>query len=229
MRMITRFKNWRQTEAEKLAPMSFGKKVRYILYYYRFWIVGLVILVCMGLYVGDAVYQSRREIVLQGFFTNDDYGLFDAGAILDGYTSGLTLDKSQRVVFDDVLYIDLEGGATDYTSASNGKIIAYIVTSELDFVVTSVPVFQHFATDVPMADFRALLPADLLEQIGPGALIELAGADGKTGAWGLDMSGSRFVRDSGVEAAKGFYVLFVPRSAPNQEQLVDFIRYSFAQ
>ena len=110
MRMITRFKNWRQTEAEKLAPMNFGKKVQYILYYYRFWIVGLVILVCMGLYVGDAVYQSRREIVLQGFFTNDDYGLFDAGAILDGYTSGLTLDKSQRVVFDDVLYIDLEGG-----------------------------------------------------------------------------------------------------------------------
>ncbi len=227
MKMVSRLKKWWHTEAEKLAPMSFGKRAEYILYYYRFWIFGFIALLFIGSYVADAVYQSQREIVLQGFFTNDDYGLFDAGAITDDYTSGLTLDKNQRVIFDDVLYIDLDGGATDYTAASNGKIIAYIATSELDFVITSLPVFQHYAEKVSMIDFNELLPADLLEKISPDALLYSTNADGQTAAWGLDMSGSRFVRDNNIKDADGFYAMFVLHSAPNKEQLIDFIRYSF--
>lgn len=225
--MVEKFKKWWHTEAEKLAPMSLGSKLEYILYYYRFWIAGMMILLCLGFYVGDAVYQSRREIVLQGFFTNDDYGLFNAGDIFEGYTSGINLQKNQRIVFDDVMYIDLNGGATDYTAASNGKIIAYIATAELDFVVTSRPVFEHYAAKVPMADLNELLPADLMDKLGD-ALVYTTNAEGQTAAWGLDMSGSRFVRDSKIAEADGFYVMFVPRNAPNQDQIIDFIRYSFS-
>lgn len=226
--MVARFKKWWRTEGEKLAPMRFGKRAEYILFYYRFWIAGLVILLCTGLYVADVVYQSQREIVLQGFFTNDDYGLFKSEAITRDYTAQLTLDKNQRVVFDDVMYISMDGSATDYTSASNGKIMAYVATAELDFVVTSRPVFEYYTGNLPMADLNDLLPADLLENLAPGALLYASNTDGKSTALGLDMNGSRFVKNSGFADAQGFYILFVPHSAPNKEQLVDFIRYSFS-
>ena len=228
MRMVEKFKKWWHTESEKLAPMNFGSRVEYILFYYRFWIGGLILLLCFGLYVGDAIYQSRREIMLQGFFTNDDYGLFNAGDIWKDYTSSITLQKDQRVVFDDVLYIDLKGGATDYTAASDGKIIAYFATGELDFVVTSLPVFEHYAVNVPMVDFNQLLPPDLLDKLAPNSLIYFTNAEGKTAAWGLDMGESRFVRDSQIEEADGHYVMFVPHNVPNKDQLIDFIRYCFS-
>ena len=105
--------------------MSLRQRAGYILHYYRFWLMGLVLLLAVGFYIGDAVVQSQKEILLQGFFTNDEYTLFPAENIQKDYAATQALTRRQRIVFDDALYIDLGGDASDYTSASNGKLIAY--------------------------------------------------------------------------------------------------------
>lgn len=226
MTVFSNIKSKWQVETEKTRNMSLRQKMEYFLFYYRFWLIGLLMICVVGAYSYDAVYQGSREILLQGFFTNDDYGLFNASTIAGDYSEGLSLTSKQRIVFDDVLYIDLDGEASDYTAASNGKIVAYMATEELDFVVTSRAVFEHYAAMVPMDDFTSLLPNDLLEKL-PNALVYAAGADGRSTACGLDMTGSRFVRDCGYDEAEGYYVMFVPHLAPHKEQTTSFIRYSF--
>lgn len=66
-------------------------------------------------------------------------------------------------MFDDALYIDLGGEASEYTAASNGKLTAYMMMHELDFVVTSDEVLEYYKDTFPMEDLEALLPADLRE------------------------------------------------------------------
>ncbi|MGN0708070.1 MAG: hypothetical protein ACI4JC_08740 [Faecalibacterium sp.] len=233
MNLLERLRRWQEAEAEKLRPMTLRKRLQYILYYYRFWIMGLVILLAVGFYIGDAVVQSHKEILLQGFFTNDEYNLFPAGRIGAEYADTQDLTRQQRIVFDDVLYIDMGGQAADYTAASNGKLIAYIVTQELDFVVTSDEVLEYYKDELPMLDLSRALPQDLRDALAAkGAeLYANKNEDGTISYPALDMTQSRYIAGedlAGDPDIQHTYYLFVPASAPHLEQIIQFIRYSFA-
>lgn len=223
------FARWKETEAAKLRPMTAKQRAGYILHYYRFWFIGLALLLLVGFYIGDAVIQSHKEILLQGFFTNDEYNLFPAEGIEKDYAATQTLTRQQRVVFDDALYIDLGGEASEYTAASNGKLTAYMMMHELDFVVTSDEVLEYYKDTFPMEDLEALLPADLREALADQLFFN-TDADGKTTAIALDMTQSRFVAGTGADAdpnVQHTYYFFVPAEAPHPEQIVQFLRYSF--
>ena len=223
------FARWKETEAAKLRPMTAKQRAGYILHYYRFWFIGLALLLLVGFYIGDAVIQSHKEILLQGFFTNDEYNLFPAERIEQDYAATQTLTRQQRVVFDDALYIDLGGEASEYTATSNGKLTAYMMMHELDFVVTSDEVLEYYTDTFPMEDLEALLPADLREALADQLFFN-TDADGKTTAIALDMTQSRFVAGTGADAdpnVQHTYYFFVPAGAPHPEQIVQFLRYSF--
>ena len=132
-------------------------------------------------------------------------------------------------MFDDALYIDLGGEASEYTAASNGKLTAYMMMHELDFVVTSDEVLEYYKDTFPMEDLEALLPADLREALADQLSFN-TDADGKTTAIALDMTQSRFVAGTGADAdpnVQHTYYFFAPAGAPHPEQIVQFLRYSF--
>lgn len=223
-------KKWRDTESAKLRTMKFGEKIGYIFTYYWKWMLLFLIVVMFCGYVGDAVVQAHKEIVLEGFFTNDDYNLFPAGELEKDFSATLELSKKQVVVFDDSLYISQDGGATEYSAASNGKIIAYMATQELDFVVTTEAVYDFYKEDVPMADLGKLLTPELYAQL-EAYLIEGVDPDGNPCFTGLDMSQSRYVAGAGAdkdERITGRYVLFVPYSAPHREMLNEYLAFCFS-
>ena len=223
-------KKWRDTESAKLRTMKFGEKIGYIFTYYWKWMLLFLIVVMFCGYVGDAVVQAHKEIVLEGFFTNDDDNLFPAGELEKDFSATLELSKKQAVVFDDSLYISQDGGATEYSAASNGKIIAYMATQELDFVVTTEAVYDFYKEDVPMADLGKLLTPDLYAQL-EAYLIEGVDPDGNPCFTSLDMSQSRYVAGAGAdkdERITGRYVLFVPYSAPHREMLNEYLAFCFS-
>lgn len=226
MTLKERIQKWYKREREKLSTMKAGEKLSYLFTYYKGWAIGFLLLCLLVGYVADAVVQSGKEIVLQGFFTNDEYDLFPAGELQKEIGDLLGLQKGQRVVFDDDLYVDLDGQAREYSAASNGKIIAYMAVGELDFVVASRSVFEHYAGDVPLKDIGALLPEELEQRLAPW-LVEGNDGDGKTGFVALDMAQSRYLRDSEL-VGEGEYFLFVPYSAPHGEAIAEFIAYCFA-
>ena len=220
-------KLWRDTESAKLRTMTFGGKIGYIFtYYWKWMLLTLVVLMFCG-YVGDAIVQAHKETVLEGFFTNDDYNLFPAGELEREFAAVLELGKGQRVIFDDSLYIGLDGIAREYSAASNGKIIAYMATQELDFVVTTETVYAYYAEDVPMADLETVLSPELFAAL-EDYLVEGTDPDGKACFTGVDMSQSRYVAGRGKDgAAAERYIMFVPYNAPHIEMLNEYLAYCF--
>lgn len=221
-------KLWRDTESAKLRTMTFGGKIGYIFtYYWKWMLLTLVVLMFCG-YVGDAIVQAHKETVLEGFFTNDDYNLFPAGELEREFAAVLELGKGQRVIFDDSLYIGLDGIAREYSAASNGKIIAYMATQELDFVVTTETVYSYYAEDVPMADLETVLSPELFAAL-EDYLVEGTDPDGKACFTGVDMTQSRYVagRDK-ADAGAERYIMFVPYNAPHIEMLNTYLGYCFA-
>ena len=139
---MERLRRWRDREGEKLRGMTLPKRIGYVFTYYKGWMLGFLVLALFAGYAADVVIQNQKETVLQGFFTNDQRDYFPAARLQGDVADHLGLDGGQRIIFDDGLYVDLHGEAVEYTAASNGKIIAYISTASLDFVVSNV-IFQN--------------------------------------------------------------------------------------
>lgn len=223
MEIMNRIRSWFAAEQEKLRPLTFGQKVSYITTYYtRYFVLFLIVCLFVGFFA-DAAIQSRKEIVLQGFITNDDFNYFPGSQMEAEYARHLGLSSRQRIVFDDSLYFDMEGNADAYTAASNGKVIATMAVNELDFMVTTLPVLEHFRGELPMKDLEKFLPQDILDAVD-GALVPGLNENGEEAMVGINMAGSRYLRN--MDTQVDFY-LFVPYNIPNEEALLEFLRYCF--
>ena len=223
MNMISCIRSWSQVELGKLRTMTLKQKISYLTTYYTRWFV-LFLIICLFVgFIGDALIQSRKEIVLQGYFTNDDRNYFPGSKMEKEYAATLNLEWGQRVVFDDSLYFDLEGNADEYTAASNGKVIATMAVNQLDFMVTTQPVLEHFRGELPMKDLEKFLPVDILMAV-QDALVPGLDENGEEALVAINMAQSRFLKDISVEED---YYLFIPYNIPNEEALIGFLRYCF--
>jgi len=223
MNMISRIRSWFRREQEKLRPMTLKQKVSYLTTYYTRWFV-LFLIICLFIgFIGDALIQSRKEIVLQGYFTNDDNNYFPGSKMEKEYAAVLDLKRGQRIVFDDSLYFDLEGTADEYTAASNGKVIATMAVNQLDFMVTTRPVLEHFRGELPMKDLEAFLPQDILNVVRDD-LVPGLNEKGEEAMVAINMARSRYLKN--IPAEVDFY-LFIPYNIPNESALIDFLRYCF--
>jgi len=117
-------------EYGKLKQMNIRQKIGYIWDYYKSYLFLLMLAALVVFFIANALHQRSREIVLQGFFSNDDYNLFDAPTISENFGKYLNLNPKQRVVFDDSLYVELDSNS-EYVVASQGKISGYIAAKEL--------------------------------------------------------------------------------------------------
>lgn len=223
MTIFSRISAFFSKEKEKLRPLGFKQRLSYITTYYtRYFVLFLIFCLFAG-YIGDVLVQSRKEIVLQGFFTNDDYNMFPASQMEKEYAATLNLSKGQRIVFDDSLYFDLEGNADEYTAASNGKVIATMAVNQLDFMVTTRPVLEHFRGEVPMKDLEAFLPQDILQAVQDQLVLGLD-ENGEEAYVAISMSSSRYLKN---KQSQDEFFLFVPYRNPNEEALLHFLRYCF--
>lgn len=225
MNITSCIRSWLDTELSKLRPMSLKQKISYLATYYSRWFVLFLIVCLFAGFIGDALIQSRKEIVLQGYFTNDDYNYFPGSKMEKEYSAILDLKKGQRVVFDDSLYFDLEGTANEYTAASNGKVIATMAVNQLDFMVTTLPVLEHFCGELPMKDLEKFLPQDILEVVRNDLVLGLD-ENGEKALVAVNMAQSCYLKDVSTET--DFY-LFVPYNIPNEEALIDFLRHIFCK
>lgn len=223
MNIIETVRSWYQREQNKLQNLTLKQKFNYITTYYTSWFIGALIISLFIGFIGDALIQSRKEIVLQGYITNDDYNYFPGSQMEKEYTAVLGLSNGKRIVFDDSLYFDLEGSADEYTAASNGKVIATMAVNQLDFMITTLPVLEHFEGQLPMKNLEKFLPEDILAVVQDDLVLGLD-ENGENAFVGINMAGSRYLRGTSTE--ESFY-LFIPYNIPNEDNLIDFLRYCF--
>lgn len=211
-------------EINKLRKMNSRQKLRYLWDYYKRFLYLLIIIMLATFYTFDVIHQRSSEIILQGFFSNDDYNFFDADTITKDFSEHLGLGPTQRVVFDDSLYVALDSGS-DYVVASQGKIAGYIAAKELDFVVTTPELTQHYSSTIPLMDLELFIPKDLLDSISDH-IYYLDGVDQIKKAYAIDLSQSRFMKNVNPKGDHPYY-LIIPSNASASKELFLFVKYAF--
>lgn len=220
IKYTTNFSN----EINKLRKMSFRQKLGYLWDYYKRFLYLLIIIILATFYLFDVLHQRSSEIVLQGFFSNDDWNFFDADRITEDFSQYLDLGPKQRVVFDDSLYVELDSGS-EYVVASQGKIAGYIAAKELDFLITTPELTRHYSSIIPLMDLETFIPNDLLNSIND-YIYYVDGIDQIKRAYAIDLSQSRFMKNANPKGDHPYY-LIIPSNAPASKELFSFIKYAF--
>lgn len=224
MKLLQRLKRNLASDREILKTLSFRQKIRFILDYYKGYAFVFLCLCMIGFYLGDAWMQTRRETVLEGFFTNDDENLFPAGSIAKDFSQFLNLSSRQQVIFDDSLYVQI-GSSIDYHTASQGKIVAYISARELDFLVTTKELAEYYSQSFPVYDLEQFLPDNLMERL-EDQLFYTTAADGTVKACAVSLENSRFAKGTASPGAAPHYLMIFSYTQ-HQEAMIRFLEYAF--
>ena len=221
MKVFAKLKRSLADDRQTMKSLSFRKKIRFILDYYKGYAF-ILLLLCMAIfYCADAVMTMQRETVLEGFFTNDPENLYPAKTISEDFSKVLNLSSHQQVSFDDSLYVEL-GSAIDYHASSQSKIVAYISARELDFLVTTKDLTEYYCKNFPLYDLEELIPAELLPQLQDQLYYAVDG-NGEEKACAVSMEGTRFQQKSESEP----HYLMVMSYTEHQEAMVEFLKYAF--
>ena len=224
MKILQRLKTSLARDRETLKTLSIRQKLRFILDYYKGWAFVLLCLSMAGFYLGDAWMQTRRETVLEGFFTNDDGNLFPAGNIAKEFSQYLNLSPRQQVIFDDSLYV-LIGSSIDYHTASQGKIVAYVSARELDFLVTTKELAEYYSQSFPVYDLELFLPDNLMKDL-KDQLYYTAASDGTVKACAVSLENSRFAKGT-ASAQTAPHYLMVFSYTRHPDTMIRFLEYAF--
>ena len=153
-----------QKEKKKLSRLSFGAKLQYIFDYYKFWILGVVVLIGLVWSVGSTILHNKPT----GFYAmllnaggTDLSGQADeaAGA---AFAEEAGLDEEKQKIIVDTSATFNPNDQSQFSMAQNAKIAALYQSHDIDAMVADPGVFTYYALNGSFVDLRDVLDDETL-------------------------------------------------------------------
>lgn len=153
-----------QKEKKKLSRLSFGGKLQYIFDYYKFWILGVVVLVGLVWSVGSTILHNKPT----GFYAmllnaggTDLSGQADeaAGA---AFAEAAGLDDTKQKILVDTSATFNPNDQSQFSMAQNVKIASLYQSHEIDVMVADPGVFTYYALNGSFVDLRDVMDDETL-------------------------------------------------------------------
>ena len=153
-----------QKEKKKLSRLSFGEKLQYIFDYYKFWILGVVVLVGLVWSVGSTILHNKPT----GFYAmllnaggQDLSGEADEAAG-EAFAEAAGLDDTKQKILVDTSATFNPNDQSQFSMAQNAKIAALYQSHEIDVMVADPGVFTYYALNGSFVDLRDVLDDETL-------------------------------------------------------------------
>ena len=151
-------------EKKKLSRLSFGEKLQYIFDYYKFWILGVVVLVGLVWSVGSTILHNKPT----GFYAmllnaggQDLSGQADEAAGT-AFAEAAGLDDTKQKILVDTSATFNPNDQSQFSMAQNAKIAALYQSHEIDVMVADPGVFTYYALNGSFVDLRDVLDDETL-------------------------------------------------------------------
>lgn len=155
-----------QKEKKKLSRLSFGGKLQYIFDYYKFWILGVVVLVGLVWSVGSTILHNKPT----GFYAmllnaggTDLSGQADEAAG-EAFAEAAGLDDTKQKILVDTSATFNPNDQSQFSMAQNAKIAALYQSHEIDVMVADPGVFTYYALNGSFVDLRDVLDDETLAE-----------------------------------------------------------------
>lgn len=148
-----------QKEKKKLSRLSFGGKLQYIFDYYKFWILGVVVLIGLVWSVGSTILHNKPTgfyaMLLNAGGTDLSGQADEAAGAAFAEAAGLD-DEKQKIIVDTSATFN-PNDQSQFSMAQNAKIAAFYQSHEIDVMVADPGVFTYYALNGSFVDLRDVL------------------------------------------------------------------------
>lgn len=153
-----------QKEKKKLSRLSFGGKLQYIFDYYKFWILGAVVLIGLVWSVGSTILHNKPTgfyaMLLNAGGTDLSGQADEAAGAAFAEAAGLD-DEKQKIIVDTSATFN-PNDQSQFSMAQNAKIGALYQAHEIDVMVADPGVFTYYALNGSFVDLRDVLDDETL-------------------------------------------------------------------
>ena len=181
-------------EKKKFAQMSFQDKLWYIGEYYKFHILGVILVIALIGAIGSTVYRNiYYDTALSGYVLNNQ-GEPDSIPFTEGFAGHMGYDKYRQLTLQSS-YVTYGEDASEYTYATMAKLSALIAAKDLDFMIVDQTNFVHYVEMGGFKDLEEYLPAHVYETV-KDQLIYAEDEAGQSRPYAVSISGTDFAADS---------------------------------
>ncbi len=153
-----------EKEKKKLSRLSFGGKLQYIFDYYKFWILGVVVLVGLVWSVGSTILHNKPTgfyaMLLNAGGTDLSGQADEAAGAAFAEAAGLD-DEKQKIIVDTSATFN-PNDQSQFSMAQNAKIAALYQSHDIDAMVADPGVFTYYALNGSFVDLRDVLDDETL-------------------------------------------------------------------
>ena len=153
-----------QKEKKKLSRLSFGGTLQYIFDYYKFWILGVVVLIGLVWSVGSTILHNKPTgfyaMLLNAGGTDLSGQADEAAGAAFAEAAGLD-DEKQKIIVDTSATFN-PNDQSQFSMAQNAKIGALYQSHEIDVMVADPGVFTYYALNGSFVDLRDVLDDETL-------------------------------------------------------------------
>lgn len=217
-------KEWK-TEKTKLKEMSFKDKIWYIWEYYKFHMLGILLIGGIISVVATSIYRGTFETELYCMYINNKSSEeLNTDILTKDFHAYMSFTEKQ-VINAESAFVSTGEKASEFDYATMAKITALVASRELDLMISDVENFNHYASLSGFLNLEQVLPADVMELV-KDRLVYGTDESGTPYACGISLDGTKFAEISHLDMDD--ITLAILSNSKNTENCFDLLRYIFA-
>lgn len=186
-----------RTELQKLRAMSGRDRLWYISSYYKFHILGIIILLFLIFAACMTVYRSTFRTELYCFYLNNPHNeTVNTTPYTEGFAEYMGFGKKQ-VLAHESGQITYDDSTSELGYATLMKITALVTSKDLDIIIGDKATIDYYASAGGFHDLSKLLPDELYRRIEE-RIYETAEEDGSLHPLAISLESTAFAESSGL-------------------------------
>lgn len=208
----------------KLKDKPLKEKISYFWYYYKFYVIGVIVgIICLIIFISGYM-ESTKEPSIYVALINSGYMSIAETSLMDDYVESRNINTASSPARFDISISMTQGTADNASVANSQKLMALFQTHAMDVIISDAWVLEEYASLSAFGNLEALLPEDLYEKV-QDRLYFYTFPDGSRipiGFYGDELP--KLMEDPGYSKDNP-PVVAISGTTDRPESAVDFIRY----
>ncbi len=216
-----------QTVKQKLSEMTLKEKITYFNNYYRLTAIVVIAIVIAAVYLVYTILTPKPENILYAAVINSAVDDETAEALQADFGQTLGIDpETQEITIDTSFFLGDDNNVSEYTLASQQKLVAYIYAGEIDVIIAPESVFSNYTYLGNFSKLTEQLPTDLCTALTDSFYHSATEDDPASSAYGIYLDGAKIYDNNGELIDKP--VLGIVANSKYKHNAAEFVRFLFS-
>lgn len=220
------FKEGFNNELKKLSTMKFKDKADYIWEYYKFWIIGFVVLAVLAYNVVAAQIENSKETLINITMINSDLVSAGETTLLEDFADYMNVDLDDRKAIIDVSMRMAPEMDDEFSLNCSAKIFAQFAANTIDVTIMDKAMLSFYDKIDAFSKLDELVSPEFYEK-HKDSFVTGVDSEGNEYICAIDISDSEIFKRSNAYSGKAY--LSIISNSLYADNSVAFLEYLYSE